>query len=181
MNQSTLNSYFATYWPQKSFNANILQYNQSGNKLREKVYYGERALDVGCGFNYFRPFIPNLIGIDPVSPMADHKLTIEQFSVSHQSLRFNVALCLGSINFGTAQNIENQIRCVVGMLRPRSSRIYFRTNTEHSTFEGVEFYPWTFEEHIRLAEKFGFYINDMGYDHDNTIYSEWIQKATAKY
>ena len=64
------------------------------------------VLDVGCGFNEFKSRILNLTGLDPAYDRADIKSSIEEYSPPH---KFDVALCLGSINFGDKLTIMNQI------------------------------------------------------------------------
>ena len=67
-------------------------------------------------------------------------------------------------------------------MRTKDSRIYWRCNPgrrDHGNkeCEDIDFYPWTFEEHIRLADKFGYEIGEMDWDSNNRIYAEWQQKS----
>jgi hypothetical protein len=183
-NQQFLNNYFATVW--RNRNRSLDQYQYSGWELIGKILPGERVLDVGCGDNPFRDKIANLVGVDPAFPEADHTMTIQEFSESHRHMKFNVAFCLGSINFGTKDDIEQQIRYVVGMLRQRDSRIYWRCNPgqqDHGNQEcqQIDFYPWSFDEHIRLADMFDYRINEMDWDSNNRIYAEWISNKTSAF
>jgi len=182
INQEYLNNYFNTVW--RGRNRSLDQYQYSGWELIGKVRPGERVLDVGCGDNPFKDRIANLVGIDPAFPEADYKMTIGQFRAEHYAQKFNVAFCLGSINFGSREDIERQISDVVAMLRNYDSRIYWRCNPgrqDHgnSECEEIEFYPWSFEEHIRLAEKFNFQIVELEWDTNNRIYAEWVSKSSA--
>ena len=173
MIQNNLNKYFSTQWQ-----SNISQYKYSGWKLIDKVYSNETVLDVGCGFNEFKPRILNLIGIDPANDRADVKLPIEEYSPPH---KFDVAFCLGSINFGDKLTIMNQIACVVNCLKP-TARIYWRCNpgaADHgnSECEEIDFYPWTIAEHVRLSELFGFRLMTCCWDNNDRIYAEWSRSA----
>jgi hypothetical protein len=169
MNNFNLNDYFATTWK-----SNINQYKYSGWALIDKIQPGERVIDVGCGFNEFRDRIPDLIGIDPANAQADYCISIEGFQSAE---KFDVAFCLGSINFGDKETIVNQIHHVVRLLKPKA-RIYWRCNpgvADHGNeaCKDIEFYPWTIAEHVRLSELFGFRLITCCWDNNNRIYAEW--------
>ena len=171
MNQHTLDNYFSTHW-----RSNIDQYLYSGWALIQKINLGESVLDVGCGTNPFRGRIANLTGVDPAFPQADYRCTIEQFE---SNVRFNVAFCLGSINFGNQATIVKQIAHVVQLLTPHA-RIYWRCNpgrqdhgNEHC--REIDFFNWTPELLYELAPKFGFEVADLKPDSNNRIYCEWVR------
>jgi hypothetical protein len=169
MNQRDLNNYFSTIWQ-----SNLKQYRYSGWALVDKIHSEELVLDVGCGFNEFKLRIPNLVGIDPANDRADFKIPIEYF---RNDIKFDVAFCLGSINFGSEVNIVNQIACVVACLKPQS-RIYWRCNpglADHNNeaCKGIDFYHWTIEKHIEFSELFNFRLDVAKWDTNNRIYAEW--------
>lgn len=170
MNQLDLNNYFANHWK-----SNLDQYKYSGWALIDKVMPYETVLDVGCGFNEFRSRMPNLIGIDPANDLADYKVSIENYKPTN---KFDVAFCLGSINFGSKDNILNQINIVVSVLKPKA-RIYWRCNPglkDHGNQEcnSIDFYPWTIEQHVEFAELFNFKLAKVCWDTNNRIYAEWL-------
>ena len=172
MKQDDLNNYFSTVWK-----SNLDRYQYSGWSITDKIRANESVLDVGCGFNEFKTRILNLTGLDPANDRADVKLPIEEYSPPY---KFDVALCLGSINFGNKLTIMNQIACVVNCLNP-IARIYWRCNpgyADHGNEEckTIEFYPWTIEEHIKLSELFGFKLVTSCWD-GNRIYAEWSRSA----
>lgn len=173
MNQQQLNNYFSTHW-----RGHLNTYNYSGLSLSKKIKSNEWVLDVGCGINSFKPLITNLIGIDPAFSQADYQTTIEDFETD---LRFDVALCLGSINFGSEEKIKYQIKCVVNLLKP-NARIYWRVNPglrDHGNKEcqTINFFPWSAESLIKYAQEFGFEATDIKQDLNNRLYSEWIRSA----
>lgn len=180
INQAELNNYFAGAW--RSRNRGIEQFQFTGYALIDKIQEGERVIDVGCGTNPFSGHIPNLIGIDPAFPEADFQLSLEDYANQNNVVRFNVAFVLGSINFGTQEDIEHQIDILVNrLLRTKEARIYWRCNPgqrDHGNqeCEAIPFYDWSFEEHYRLAEKFGFEVTDIQWDNNNRIYAEWTQR-----
>jgi len=169
MKQEDLNNYFSTIW-----RSNLGQYKYSGWALVNKVNPDELVLDVGCGFNEFKSFIPNLVGIDPANDRADFKIPIEYF---RNDIKFDVAFCLGSINFGSEINIINQITCVVACLKMHA-RIYWRCNpgvADHNNKEcnNINFYPWTIAKQAEFANLFGFRLAVAKWDSANRIYAEW--------
>jgi hypothetical protein len=171
MKQEDLNKYFSTVW-----RSNLTQYKHSGWAIADKIQSNELVLDVGCGYNEFKPRILNLVGIDPANDLADYKVSIEEFIMPNH---FDVALCLGSINFGDKLNIMNQIACVINCLKP-TARIYWRCNpgyADHGNEEckDIEFYPWSVDDHIKLSELFGFKLLTCCWDNDR-IYAEWSRQ-----
>ena len=169
MKQEDLNNYFSTVW-----RSNLAQYKYSGWALIDKIKPTELVLDVGCGFNEYKSHIPNLVGIDPANSCADYQVRIEDFQVPSC---FDVAFCLGSINFGGGANIISQIKSVVDCLKPQA-RIYWRCNpglADHGNQEckDIEFYPWTIEKHVEFADLFKFKLVKACWDTNNRIYAEW--------
>jgi len=174
MKQQDLNNYFSTNW-RGQFN----QYLFSGLSLSKKIKPHEWVLDVGCGINPFKSLIINLVGIDPAFAQADVITTIEEFKTEQQ---FDVALCLGSINFGDEKTIKNQIACVVSLLTPQA-RIYWRCNPglkDHGNEEcrSIDFFPWSPTLLKKYAEEFGFQLADIKEDVNNRIYCEWSRSNT---
>lgn len=170
--QTYLNNYFNTVWRHRT--RSLDQYEFSGWALVNKVAHNEHVLDVGCGDNPFTGLIPNLVGIDPAFPEADVNCTIEEFE---SDVKFDVAFCLGSINFGTQENIEKQIAKVISLVKP-GGRIYWRCNPgqkDHgnSECEAIDFYPWSIEEHVRLADLFGCRLLECRWDNGKRLYAVW--------
>jgi hypothetical protein len=169
MRQEDLNNYFSTVWQ-----SNLDQYTYSGWSLVDKIKSGEQVIDVGCGFNEFKLRIPDLIGIDPANESADYKIAVEDFNPVK---RYDVAFCLGSINFGNEATILNQINIVVRALKPKA-RIYWRCNpglADHNNDQCklIDFYPWTIAKQAEFAEQFGFRLAVARWDTGNRIYAEW--------
>jgi len=153
----------------------------SGFDLKNKIKPHEKVLDIGCGRNPFRKIIPNLIGIDPATNEADIKVSLQDFETNE---KFDVLLCLGSILSGNIEYIEFQISKMCSLLND-NGRIYWRT----SPFLNPEInvpdtgFRWSENEHINLANKFGFYATNINIEHidiknplTKRIYAEWHKK-----
>jgi hypothetical protein len=171
MDQQQLNDYFRNIWkPQMS------AYKYSGFSLVDEIKDDEWVIDVGCHKNLFKGKIKNLVGIDPACDEADVKTTIEDFNTNH---KFDVAFCLGSVNFGSEETIVNQISKIVSFLKSKS-RIYWRCNPgrkDHKNIQcqNIDFYNWTASKHLLLSDHFGYEIKQFKQDSNNRLFVEWIK------
>jgi hypothetical protein len=182
-NQQLLNEYFNTQWKDKLELHSLEDLKYSGPALITKINPGESVIDVGCGMNYFKDKIPNLIGIDPAFEEADFKVTVEDFDTDE---RFDVAFCLGSINFGDEKTIERQIAKVNSLLKQKA-RIYWRCNPglfDHDTESCTEvnFFMWNEDWIHHFAAKFGFKVATIKRDVSSVkpepyhrLYAEWVR------
>lgn len=173
VNQQYLNEYFGKIWHLHS--DPCTKPNKSGLEILTKITDSDWVIDVGCGRNPFKGQIKNLVGVDPAFDQADVKCTIDDF-VTDQ--KFDIALCLGSINFGTVADIERQIAKIVSLLKPEA-KIFWRCNpgqTDHPdpACNAIPFYAWSIDEHVRLSEKFGFKLMECSWEQNGRrIYAEW--------
>jgi hypothetical protein len=167
---SSLKSYFRDTWKPE-----YDKFKYSGWALLDKIPHDCDVLDVGCGYNLFKPHFENLYGIDPANDCADEVVSIEDFkSVGNQ---WSVVLCLGSINFGN--DVEPQVEKVVGLTK-KGGTIYWRQNPgvgDHpwKGVEEIQFFPWTIELNYQWAAKYGCKVQECKWDTGNRIYAEWIK------
>lgn len=171
-----LEQYFSTDWLQG--NRSLAQYRHSGYALVHKVHPDERVLDVGCGTNPFKNLIPNLHGIDITNVGCDEVIAIEDFVTED---KYDVAFCLGSINFGDIDTIRKQIAAVDKALTP-NGRIYWRCNPglkdhKNDKVEQIDFFPWSFDYHVKLSIEFGYSLHTFRHDGENhnRLYAEWLK------
>ena len=177
IDQQFLNNYYNTQWNRDPCSNPF----KSGTLLLTKISDSDSVIDVGCGRNPFKGKIKNLIGIDPAFDQADVKCTIDQFNTDK---KFDVALCLGSINHGNDEDVERHIAKVISWLKPQA-RIYWRCNPGAADHDNQDrsrmllqrsLYGWTFEDHDRLSKKFNFELRDCSWEYSNTrIYAEWVR------
>lgn len=179
MTNEYLKEYFSKEWIE-SRASDIWNYKYTGLELIEKIKPNERVLDVGCGTNPYKKLLPNVYGIDITDIGADQVIAIEDFKTEK---KFDVAFCLGSINFGPEELILRQIQSTVDALKP-SSRIYWRCNPgrqDHNN-EGckqIDFFPWDPDKLFYYAKDFGYEVVAIARDYtsDQRVrwYAEWIK------
>ena len=162
-----LNAYFSKIWQ-----PDMKKWKYSGLKLVDEVnaLNPRSVLDVGCGYNEFKGKIRNLTGIDPYNDRADYKISIMDFRSNE---KFDVILCLGSINFGSQDKITAEIAKTVHLLE-EGGTIFFRVNpgVSHDTKESrwIEFFAWNVPFIIELAEKFNLKVLDIRDDANQRKY-----------
>ena len=131
MNETEL-KYFKDSWQ-----PDYSKFKYSGWALLDKIKDTDIVLDIGCGYNLFKEKLGDrLWGIDPANDKADEVVSWEKF-VAHKD--FNVYFILGSLNFGTEENVEQQIAKLAKVTK-KGDRIYWRQNpgTGDHPWKGVE-------------------------------------------
>ena len=148
-----LDTYFSGVWQDQNFES--LEY--SGYQLVDYVnaQTPSSVLDVGCGYNRFKGKIKNLIGIDPYNDAADIKVSVEEYN----SAPFEIALCLGSINFG---NVDYQLEKLNILWRKEA---IFRVNPgiphDWADYGDIIWYPWTLDKIHSIAAKYDYWIKKL--------------------
>ena len=106
-----LHKYFSKYWEN-----DIKKWKYSGLSLVEEVnsLKPRAVLDVGCGYNEFKGKINNLIGIDPYNDRADLEVSTLEYRTTQ---KFDVIMCLGSVNFGSRDKIIAETGKMCGPVR----------------------------------------------------------------
>lgn len=175
LDQGLLNDYFANKW--SPIYGECPDYTH--RELATQIGDDEWVLDVGCGYNPFKNLCKNVIGIDPAFDQADVITTIENYEPDRL---FDVAICFGSINFGSDDDIRNQIKKVVSCLKD-TGRIYWRVNPgykdhQHEGCKAIDFYPWTMEKLQEFSSEFGF--KQINFKKESVgvterLHAEWIR------
>lgn len=171
MNQEIINKYFGTSWK-----PDYSKFKYTGWELVNKINLDETILDVGCGYNLFKPYFGDrLYGIDPAEiEGVDEVVSIEEFESDKQ---WDVAFCLGSINFGNEETVKSQVKKVLTFVKP-GGRVYWRQNPgigDHpwKGVQDINFFPWTIELNYQWAEELGCMVLECEWDLNNRIYAEW--------
>ncbi len=148
-----LETYFSGVWQDQNFKC--LEY--SGYQLVDYVNAQKPSsvLDVGCGYNRFKGKIKNLVGIDPYNDAADIKVSVENYI----SAPFEIALCLGSINFG---DVDHQLEKLHTLWRKEA---IFRVNPgiphAWADYGDVEWYSWSLDKIYDIAERYDYEVKQM--------------------
>ena len=136
------------------------------------------VLDVGCGYNEFKGKIDNLIGIDPYNDLADFETGTLDYKTDE---KFDVILCLGSVNFGTRDKIIAEIKKCVELLADGGT-MFFRVNpgVQHDKPEAkwIEFFAWNVPFIIELSNMFNLDILDIRDDTNQRKYFIFRKKLT---
>jgi len=118
----------------------------------------DSVLDIGCGSNMFYGKVKNLVAIDPV-PCFDPAIapfevtTLEDFTTTE---KFDVILCLGSIQFGSLETITAQLEKINALAKP-SAKVFWRFQLPRSNVGQPElYYNWTLEKLQEFADLYGF-------------------------
>ena len=165
--EAIMNKYFSEIWQPK-----LKKFKFSGLKLIDEVNaLNPRAvLDVGCGYNEFKGKINNLIGIDPYNSHADIQIKIEDYNTTE---KFDVILCLGSINFGTHDKIVKELQVCKNLLAD-GGKMFFRVNPglDHEAPESkfINFYPWNVYAITEIAKQLDLAVLDLRHDFNDRIY-----------
>ena len=139
VDNEVLHNYFSNVWQ-----AETKKYKYSGLSIIDEVNALNplAVVDLGCGFNEFKGKINNLIGVDPYNTKADITSSILGYK---SSTKFDVAICLGSINFGSSDKIIAEVTSAVNLVK-EGGLLYFRVNpgTQHLAPESkwINFYDW---------------------------------------
>jgi len=139
IDEAVLEQYFSRVWQPET-----KKYKYSGLSIVDQVnaLNPKAVLDAGCGYNEFRGKIQNLTGIDPFNDRADINTHILDYT---PDIKYDVVICLGSINFGTADKIFQEVRHVVNLTN-HGGLIIFRVNPgiQHGARESkwIDFFNW---------------------------------------
>ena len=164
-----LESYFSGVWKDQDFEN--LKY--SGYQLVDYVnnLKPRSVLDVGCGYNRFKNKIHKLIGVDPYNKAADIPLPLEKICTT---MKYDVVLALGSINFGDESVIDNQMD-IIDKIFDREA--IFRVNPgiphDWADYGDIVWYPWTLDKIHSIAAKYDYWIKK--------LHAEYTEQGHMRY
>ena len=167
IDDACLHKYFSKYWQN-----DMKKWKYSGVALIDEVnsLKPRAVLDVGCGYNEFKGKIDNIIGIDPYNDKADIQVATMEYKTDQ---KFDVILCLGSVNFGSRDKITAEVAKCVNLLADGGT-MFFRVNpgVQHDKPEAdwIEFFAWNVPFIIELSEMFNLKILDIRDDSNQRKY-----------
>ena len=139
IDRAVLKNYFGSVWQ-----AETKKFKYSGLAIIDEVngMNPDNVIDIGCGFNEFKGKIQNLTGIAPYNDRAD--ICIHTLDYKPE-VEYDVAICLGSINFGSSDKILGELENVAGMGKS-GGFLYFRVNPgiqhDKPAAKWINFYDW---------------------------------------
>jgi len=167
IDDACLHKYFSKYWQN-----DMKKWKYSGLALVDEVnsLKPRAVLDVGCGYNEFKGSIDNLIGIDPYNDKADLMVSTLDYKTDQ---KFDVILCLGSVNFGSKDKITAEVGRCVNLLADGGT-MFFRVNPglNHDKPEAdwIEFFSWNVPFIIELSQIYNLKILDIRDDTNQRKY-----------
>ena len=173
IDDACLHKYFSKYWQN-----DMKKWKYSGVALIDEVnnLKPRAVLDVGCGYNEFKGKINNLIGIDPYNDQADIRVSTMEYKTDR---KFDVILCLGSVNFGSRDKIIAELGRCVNLLADGGT-MFFRVNPgiQHDKPEAkwIEFFAWNVPFIIEIAGIFNLQVLDIRDDTNQRKYFVYRKK-----
>jgi hypothetical protein len=146
--------------------ASMDQYELSGYNLPETFNPGDRIIHINCGNNPFKEMIPNFHAQDPTNENAEYVMTLEEYSVAYRASKFHNALILNGLDNVQPGQMDHYVQLISQLMVKRDARIFWRTAINNT-------YPWTFDEHTRLAALINYSVVGMVMETETDIYAEW--------
>lgn len=149
IDRAVMQKYFSQIWQPKT-----KKYKYSGLGIVDEInsLKPTSVVDLGCGYNEFKGKIDNLIGVDPYNNKADITSTIAEYQPSE---KHDIAICLGSVNFGSPDNIFFELAHIVQNVVKPNGLIFFRGNPgkmhEAPEARWIDFFEWTPEFIVNTA------------------------------
>lgn len=117
-------------------------------------------LDCGCGTNPYKGLVPNVIGMDAANyPEADiGGMSVEEVYAANifQDGCADIVMALGSINFGTYENVKNMIQTLTKWCKPGGT-IVLRARLMDHTYMGnnkpYDHYQWDIDSIYNLTKE----------------------------
>lgn len=153
IDNAVMETYFSTVWqPQtKKYKYSGLSIVNEVNALKPRS-----VVDLGCGYNEFSGKIDNLVGVDAYNQKADIQSTITNYKPQE---KHDVAICLGSVNFGSADSIFFELAHIVSSIVNPGGLVFFRGNPgkmhEAPEARWIDFFEWTPEFIVNTARVLG--------------------------
>lgn len=133
----------------------LTKYVETGQNLIEEInnHNPKLVLDLGCGENFYKGRIKNLIGVDILD---DNKqdITAPIEDLPFEDNYADIILALGSINFGDDELIDKQIIEMKRVAKP-NALIYFKILPEHNV---DPYYFWTFDKLMKKTKEHNLYF-----------------------
>ena len=166
--------YAARFWGGGVWQPRTDVYQYTGWNIVDEINKGNprAVLDVGCGYNQFKPRIKNLVGIDKFNNSADYMVDILEYNVDSET--YDAVIVFGSINFGDYDDVSARFRKVFELTAP-GGKIYVRANPGQSHKNGswIQIFSWDFEAAHRIAKENAVTLVTFKKDNGDRLYFEY--------
>lgn len=162
--QEQLNIFYGSSYQSRDISMD--QYELSGYNLPQLFNPGDHTIHINCGNNPFQGMVPNFRGQDPDNPRANFVMSIDYYASIHKTSKFNNAIILNGLDNIQPGGMDHYVRVIASLMFKRDSRIFWRTAINNT-------YPWTFDEHVRLAGLINYSVVGMVMETETDIYAEW--------
>ena len=103
-----IKQFFGTTWNQTEVDDHVV----------DRIINAKSVIDVGCGFNPYKKFNHNLVGVDLINEEADENCDILDFDT--MGCKYDVAICYGILHFNSYDWIRERLEWVVNNTKPKS-------------------------------------------------------------
>ena len=103
-----IKDFFGTTWNQTEVDDHVV----------DRIINAKSVIDVGCGFNPYKKFNHNLVGVDLINEEADENCDILDFDT--MGCKYDVAICYGILHFNSYDWIRERLEWVVNNTKPKS-------------------------------------------------------------
>lgn len=138
-----------------------------------------QMVDLGCGFNFFKPYFANLIGIGAEDNPDDfygdiHDYVDDDFYKGHKNY-FQSVFCINALHFNPLEELRNICEKFSSMIKPGGqgflalnlARMVEKTNTMHNV-RGEELTNWVHNQFDNFP------CNILVLDIDLSVYDAWM-------
>ena len=103
-----IKDFFGTTWNQTEVDDHVV----------DRIINAKSVIDVGCGFNPYKKFNHNRVGVDLINEEADENCDILDFDT--MGCKYDVAICYGILHFNSYDWIRERLEWVVNNTKPKS-------------------------------------------------------------
>lgn len=123
-NIHNLETYFKDQWETTETDSHVVDLVKKSNAI----------LDVGCGFNQYKKYNENLVGVDPYNSNSDQMIDILDFETD---IKYDLIICYGSINFYNLKWVDDRMYKIFSLLAPKGT-ISMKVNPNKPFANGIK-------------------------------------------
>lgn len=154
LDQNKLDAFYGNEWK-----ANIHLFKHSGKNWIKQIndLNPELVIDAGCGENFFKGKIKNLVGYDPVFKEADFNCT--HFTAPFKEQCADVIIAGGSVNWGDRDDIAFILVKLKSWLKP-GGRLFMRgAPGGYDNDAGLDWFVWSAKDIHYFADLLDFELD----------------------